>query len=46
MKFYIVAVVTIKCTVKGQLCRRAGETFIDCIRNITLRLVTDGMIAS
>lgn len=36
MKFYIVAAVTIKCVVRGQLCRRAGETFINSIRNITL----------
>lgn len=46
MKFYIVAAVAIKHTVRGQLCRRAGETFINCIRNTTLRLATDVMIAS
>lgn len=46
MRFYIVAVVTIKFHVRGQLCRRASETFIDCITNLTLRLVTDEIIAS
>lgn len=46
MKFYIVAVVTMKFNVRGQLCRRASETFIDCITNLILRLVTDGMMAS
>lgn len=46
MRFYIVAVVTTKFHVRGQLCRRVSETFIDCITNLTLRLVTDEIIAS
>lgn len=46
MKFYVVAAVTIKYTVRGQLCIRAGETFINCVRKTTLRLATHGMIAS
>lgn len=46
MKFYTVAAVAIRCTVRGYLCRRAGETFIDCIRNISLTLATDGIVTS
>lgn len=46
MKFYTVAAAAIRCTVRGQLCRRVGETFIDCIRNVSLTPATDGIVTS